>query len=101
MNNADWSGLEKLQRNAKKLDGKHEVPFNKLFNASFMNRYTSHSTINEFFEAGGIVFKTKEEFENLPVEKIDQHVRNSTNFNNWNEMITKAGEFWVAKELGF
>jgi len=101
MSKSDWSGLDNLQKRAEKFDGNHEVPFNELFNTSFMNRYTSHSTIDEYFEAGGFVFETNEEFENLPEDKLDQHVRNSTNFESWNEMITKAGEHWVAKELGF
>jgi hypothetical protein len=98
---SDWSGLDKLQKRAEKLDGNQEVPLNELFKASFMDHYTSHSTIDEFIKAGGFVFETNEDFENIPEEKLDQHVRNSTNFESWNEMLNKAGEHWIAKELGF
>lgn len=95
------SELNKLKRQAKKLHGTQNVPLNKLFSASFMSRYTSYNTIDDFFDAGGFVFETTEEFENLPEDKLDQYVRNSTKFKSWNEMQTKAGEHFVAKELGF
>ncbi|CAN5301549.1 hypothetical protein BH23BAC3_BH23BAC3_18830 [soil metagenome] len=75
---SDWSGLDKLQRKAKKLHGEHDLSFDELFNKSFMKRYTQQSTIDEFFEAGGFKFDNDEEFENLPEEKLDQHVQAST-----------------------
>lgn len=101
MAKSDWTGLEKLQRKMEKLDGTNRVSFNELFNAAFMHRYTHHSTIDEFFDAGGFVFETEQEFENVSDEKLDEHVQNSTSFSNWDEMLTKAGEHWLAKEMGF
>ena len=101
MNKSDWSGLDKLQRKLKKLDGTHSVSFDELFNASFMNKYTQHSTIVEFFDEGGFEFETEEEFEKISEEEVDKHVQNVTNFATWREMLNKAGENWVAKELGF
>jgi len=101
MNKSDWSGLDKLQRKLKKLDGTHNVSYDELFNASFMNRYTQHSTIDEFFVAGGFEFETEEEFEKIPEDKVNKHVQAVTKFNTWQDMFTKAGENWVAKKLGF
>lgn len=98
---SDWSGLEKLQRKAQKLDGEHDIPFDELFNKNFMIHYTQQSTIDEFFKAGGFEFESEKEFENLSEDKLDQHVQSSTNFNSWREMLNKAGEHWMAKELGF
>jgi hypothetical protein len=97
---SDWSGLDKLERKLKKLDGTHDVPYNELFNATFMYRYTQHSTIDEFFNAGGFEFETKEKFEEIPEEELDKFVQAATKFNTWQEMTIKAGERWVAKELG-
>ncbi|MEX1014237.1 MAG: hypothetical protein WDZ80_03705 [Candidatus Paceibacterota bacterium] len=101
MKKSDWSGLDKLMKRAEKLERTQNVPYSKLFNSAFMNLYTQHTSIETFFEAGGFEFETEKEFENLSEEKLDQHVQASTKFKSWNEMFTKAGENWVAKELGF
>lgn len=102
MANQDWSsGIKKLERNLNKLDGTHSVSYDELFNSSFMNRYTQHSTIDEFFDAGGFEFENEEEFEKIPEEEVDTHVQTATKFNTWQEMMNKAGEHWTAKELGF
>ena len=101
MNKSDWSGLDKLKKRAEELERTKSVPYSKLFNSAFMNRYTQHSIIDEFFKTGGFEFETEEEFEKLPEDKLDQHIQASTNFSSWEEMLTKAGEHWVAKELGF
>lgn len=101
MNKSDWSGLDKLERKLKKLVGTHDVPYDELFNSSFMNRYTQHSTINEFFNASGFEFETEEEFEKISEEEVDKYVQAVTNFNNWQEMMIKAGEYLTAKKLRF
>ncbi len=101
MSKSDWSGLDKLERKLKKLDGTHNVSYDELFNTSFMNRYTQHSTIDEFFDTGGFEFETEEEFEKIPEEELDKYVQYVTKFNTWQEMMTKAGEHWAAKKLGF
>ena len=97
---SDLSELDKLKRKAKKLHGEQDIPYDVLFSTSFMKRYTPYSTKIELFEAGGFKFDSNEEFENLPEEKLDQHVSKSTNFNSWSEMLNKAGEHWLAKEIG-
>jgi len=99
MNKSDWSGLDKLKRKLKKLDGTHNVSYDKLFNASFMNRYTKHSTIDEFFDAGGFEFETEEEFDKIPESELDKHVQASTKFTNWQDMLGRAVEHFFDKML--
>jgi hypothetical protein len=101
MSKSNWSGLDKQERKLKKLDGTHNVSYYELFNASFMNRYTQHSTIDEFFVAGGFEFETEEDFEQIPEEEVDKHVQSASKFNSWQDMMTKAGEHWAAKKLEF
>lgn len=96
---SDWSGLDKLQKKLKKFEGTRSVPFDKLFNAGFMNRYTQFSNIEEFFNRGGFDFASEDAFERIPEDKLDLHVRATTNFGNWDEMIKKVGEAWISKEL--
>lgn len=100
MNKSDWSGFDKLQRRLKKLDGTHNVSLDKLFSNSFMRRYTQHATIDEFFDAGGFEFEKEEEFENIPEQQLNVQVQATTHFSSWQEMLNKAGEDWMAKELG-
>lgn len=59
MSKSVWSGLEKLQRKVKKLETAQNIPFDELFNPSFMNRYTEHSTIDEFFTPVDLNFTLK------------------------------------------
>lgn len=96
---SDWSGLNKLQKKLKRLEGTRSVPFDKLFHTGFMNRYTQFSNIEEFFVRGGFIIETEKEFDNIPEEKLDQHVLATTNFGSWREMQKKAGEAWISKEL--
>jgi len=96
---SDWSGLDKLQEKLKKLERTQSVPFDKLFNSGFMNRYSQFTNIEEFFDKGGFEFESEDEFENIPEDKLDQHVQATTNFGKWQEMLTKAGELWITKEL--
>lgn len=97
---SNWSGLDKLQRKLKNLEKTQNVPFHKIFNSSFMERHTQHCNIDEFFKAGGFEFETEEEFEKILENELDQHVRESTIFKSWREMLNKAGEHYVAKQLG-
>lgn len=99
MSKSNWDGLKRLQKKMKKLEQTKTVSFDKLFSTSFMKKYTSFSSINEFFEKGDFEFETEKDFENISEEKLDTYVSSTTNFSSWGEMKAKAGEVWVAKEL--
>ncbi|WP_218915171.1 hypothetical protein [Caldanaerobius polysaccharolyticus] len=93
--------FEQIQKAAKELEKTKTVSFNELFTSSFMNKYTNFSTIDEFFEAGKFVINSQEDFEAIPDKELDAHVKNSTVFSSWNDMLSKATEIYISKNLGF
>jgi hypothetical protein len=93
--------LNDLQKKAKALDGKHQVPFSELFNASFMRRYTNFDSIEALIKAGGFKFETMDDFTAIPDQEWDDHIAKTTKFSNWQEMMSEAGAEWAKKQLGF
>lgn len=103
-----FSGLDKLQKdlrrmqqNAKKLDGSHEVSFDKLFTTAFMRKYTRYSSLDALLEAGGFQAKNSKEFEAIPEKELDAHIKSCTKFNTWDAMLEEATEQYIINQLGF
>lgn len=104
----DISGLEELQKRlrelakgAKQLDGEHDVPFDEMFPPGFMKRYTTFESIEKMMEASGYKVENAEDFKAIPDAAWNSFVRQRTKFDNWSDMISKAGEEWAARKLGF
>lgn len=104
----DISGLEELQRRledwargAEELDGEHKVPFEELFPPSFMKRYTTFESIEKMVETSGYKVENADDFKAIPDAAWDSFVRQRTKFDNWGDMLRKAGEEWAASKLGF
>ena len=93
--------LQRMQKNAKKLNGKQEVSFDKLFTKPFMVKYTRYSSIDALLEAGGFHARTNEEFDAIPEKELDAHIRKTTKFKSWEDMLGEATEQYVLKQLGF
>lgn len=93
--------LQRLQRNANRMGGKHQVSFDKLFTRSFMLKHTRYSSIDALLEAGGFHAKTNKEFEAIPQKELDAHIKKTTKFKSWNEMLGEATEEYALKQLGF
>ena len=93
--------LHKLQQNARKMSGKHSVSFDKLFTRSFMLKYSRYSSIDALLEAGNFHAKTNAEFEAIPEKELDAHIAKVTKFKTWDEMLSKATDEYVTRQLGF
>lgn len=93
--------LKKLDRNAKKLSGKHSVPLDELFTASFMRKYTKFRSIDALLEAGGFHASTDKEFDAIPQTELDAHIAKTTKFRNWDAMLDEAVDEYVSAQLGF
>lgn len=90
-----------LNRRARELDGEHDVPIENILTPSFMSSCSKFASIDSFFGAGGFNFGSQEEFEQVPDEELDSHVRATTRFGSWDEMLTEAGEQYALRQLGF
>ncbi|MFW6027153.1 MAG: hypothetical protein ACOCRX_12530 [Candidatus Woesearchaeota archaeon] len=93
--------LKKLQNKAEELDGRNNIPFDELFNNNFMRRYTNYNSIDEMIEESNFKVETEEDFKKISEDDWDEFIKKNTKFDNWQQMINKAGEEWVAKKLGF
>lgn len=91
--------IEKLQNNLEKANGTHEISFKELFTDDLMKDKTKFPSIDVFLEKLGI--KTNNDLENYPPIKLDQFVKENTDFSNWNEMKQYASNNYFAKQLGF
>lgn len=87
--------LENLQNAIQK----GEIPFGDLFNPHFMRRYSTVSTIEALFEAGGHNPTTQAELERMDESALDLTIRQYTNFSSWSEMKKVAGEEWMKRKF--
>lgn len=92
--------LNKMSRQAEKLSKGQKVSFDVLFNASFMRRCSKFSSFSDFLEDGNYHVESQEDFEAIPDDEFDIHVRNKTKFKSWKDMFQTASNDYVKKELG-
>lgn len=90
--------LKELEKNAKSLDGSHDVPFTELFNKKFMTSSTNFSNIDEFVEKSKLDFSKMEEIDETV---LDDFVISNTKFDSWDSMKGEAVQAWTSKKLGF
>ena len=93
--------LNQLAKNAKQLDGQHEVLVTELLGSRFLSRHTNISSAGELFEKSGFKIESPEGFTAIPDEEWDEYIRLISSFSNWEEMLSKATEQWTANKLGF
>lgn len=88
--------FKKMEQNAKELDGENQVPFDVLFNQSFMKEHTSHESFQSFideFEPSPDV-----KFEDYDENKFNEFVNSHSSFSSWEEMFTSAvGTYSMSK----
>lgn len=100
MGSIKLQGLEDLMRELTQLEKTQQVSLSKLFNPSFMKRYTDHPDIEAFFEHSGFKIETQEDLENLPEKELDRYTDSVSHFNSWEEMLTTAASEHLKRELG-
>ena len=90
----DLSGLERLQRNLERIDGKHELNITELMSDEFISTNTKFQTLQAFLDASGI-----ESQEDIGSTKLDAFIAANTEFANWDEMGQAAGQDWAIRQL--
>ncbi|MDH0562169.1 hypothetical protein [Acinetobacter courvalinii] len=95
----DFSGLNKLTENVKKLEGQSEISLGTLFNDGFLQSNTNFQNIDELFEKAGFKVETPEDFDAIPQEEIDQFIRENTKYESFSDLQTKAVTEYVRKNL--
>lgn len=93
--------IKKMASESKTLEKGQDVTFEALFTPAFMRSYTNFDSFDELLTAGGFVVESQEDFEAIPDDKLDVHVRETTKFSSWLEMQDTAANEYVIKKLGF
>lgn len=93
--------LKQMEKGAKELSRTKQVSFGELFTASFMQKYTPFSSLDELLNAGGFNVESQEDFEAIPYIEFDKHIAATTKFSSWEDMLDEAASQYVAKKLGF
>lgn len=75
--------LEGLEQRAKELNGTHELKFEEILTSEFMNKYTDYSSITEMLDASGFKIESNEDFDKIPVDKLDEFIKEHTRFPSW------------------
>jgi hypothetical protein len=84
---------------AEDLKGKHRIQAEELFPPSFMAEHTSFETVDAFLVDGDFDPDRDGGWDALADEGLDQHVRETTDFDDWAEMKEAAKEEWVLDQL--
>lgn len=71
------------------------IEFDKVFNISFMRKYTNYKTFAKFLTGGKFNITCQKDFEELPEDLMDKHVVKNTQFKTWQEMLDFATDKYI------
>ncbi len=71
------------------------IEFDKVFNISFMRKYTNYKTFAKFLAGGKFNITCQKDFEELPEDLMDKHVSKNTQFKTWQEMLDFATDKYI------
>lgn len=71
------------------------IEFDKVFNISFMRKYTNYKTFAKFLTGGKFNITCQKDFEELPEDLMDKYVSKNTQFKTWQEMLDFATDKYI------
>jgi hypothetical protein len=95
----DRSGLDKLIKNAKELDGTHQVQLSELMNSSFIAAHSQFSDLDSLITASGFKVESAADFAAIPDDEWDVFIAHNTDFADWAEMQESAAAAFVRAKL--
>lgn len=93
-------GLDQLIKNAKEIDGKHQVKLVDLMNPDFISAHSKYADFDALLAASDFKVENAEDFAAIPDDAWDAYINSNTDFDSWLEMQKAAGaEYMKAKLL--
>lgn len=92
----DFSGT--LEGITDRVPGVEEVDREDLFPDSWIESHTGYDSLQAFVDAG--FGDQYDSFEAIPRGEWDEWVSRETQFSDWTEMQTAAGQAWLQRQLG-
>lgn len=94
---SNLSGLKKLQENAEKLHGTHQISLAEILSDDFVSSHSKYAGFDELLADIGVT--TKEEFTALPDEKFDAFLAANTEFESWEDMQKQGAAAYARSKL--
>jgi hypothetical protein len=91
--------IDKLPQNAEQIDGTHQVPLPEVFPPAFMRQHSSVPDFETFCRDGGLDTSSKEAFDATSVKKLDDVVKQLTEFPSWEDMKKAGAADWAKRRL--
>lgn len=95
----DTSGLDKLIKNARELDGTHEVRMTDLMPPAFIASHSEYPDLDSLFAASGFKIESADDFAAIPDDEWDKFIAENTDFESWAQMQQVAGAEFVKARL--
>lgn len=101
----EMKGFDKLEKRLKEIERKaketieKEWSFEELFTSDFMKKHTKYDSIEKFLKDSPADTDTQEEFDKRDKTKFDRFVKENSEFNNWEEFSSMAGNQLAKREL--
>lgn len=91
--------LDQIQSKADELSKPRNKELTNILTPNFMKANTPFNSLSELFSAGGFEVNSKEDYAAIPDEAIDKHVKATTNFSTWHEMLEEATKQYFASQF--
>lgn len=80
------------------VEGVSELGLDDVFPDSWIESHTEYDSIQDFIDAG---FDDRyDAFTEIPRDELDRWVDRETQFSDWDEMQTEAGQAWLQQQVG-
>lgn len=93
--------LEEMKESAEELDGENKIPFDELFDESFMRSHTEFESFDELIDESPWEVESEDDFIAIPEDEFDEYVAEHSEFDDWEEMKGVAAQKWMSSRLGF
>jgi len=91
--------IKRMRDNVRLLEGQHNMKTSDLFAPDFMRRYTKVASFDALIDAGGFTVESQADFDAISDAAWEKVVREHTSFSSWQDMLGKAAEEYVSRQL--
>ena len=92
-------GLDQLLKNAKEMEGTHQVKLTDTLNPKFVSSHSKFSDLEALFAASGFKIDSLEDFAAIPDNEWDKFISENTDFTSWEEMQRSGGTEYMKAKL--
>ncbi|KFF47149.1 hypothetical protein JH25_26085 [Pseudomonas sp. BRG-100] len=92
-------GLDQLLKNAKEMEGTHQVKLTDTLHPEFVSSHSKYSDLEALFAASGFKIDSLEDFAIIPDDEWDKFISENTDFTSWEEMQRSGSTAYMKAKL--